>query len=815
MLTVLAAALAALPLVFTATSASAASPSGGNGWQAKTPPLSTPWTSQAGPNNALGLHSSMLATRPAATSGPTGSYVNPVSDSAVAEFPDPSMIRGKDGYWYAYASSSTARANVGDTSIHLLPMMRSVDMVHWHYLGDVFTGATLPAWLAGRIAPGGLWAPDIRYLDGKYYLYYAAAHPPPGAGDFFTVGVATAPSPTGPWTDSGGPVIPPKGACATFTDIDPAQFDGLDGAHYLLWGSFTHLCVMRLNDDATRTVGAVHTVYAGDAEGSYMIEHSGWYYLFVSENDCCKGIYSSYQVRVGRSRSPFGPFVDSRGIGMTDPQSRGDFVIASNGNRWVAPGGLGVNTDLSGQDWLVYHAIPRDRPAPAGVDPNTYRPMLIDRLDWIDGWPTVRGGAWASEDAQSAPVTTTAVGGAFTTADALHAQWDSSGSFTDWHLVPDAQAGTALTASDTAGQPRFLVTHRRATGDQHAEADLRTGADGAVGLVTGWRSPSEHVVTWLDGRTETLRTQVVQAGRVAVERTDPLPHGFDPTTWHSLVVESTQHAVSVRLSAARQNDPVLVQSVAVPPGIPAGGAVGVAVQGSGMAAANVGTDPLAIGGIAVPQLRPGRPDPAYSDSFTSGVMPGTTPGSPWHWVRGPVGSMTDRGLSLPTQGDIWAASNDAPLLLRDAPSGDYTVETELDFDGSVPHQQAGLVVYLDDDHWIRLTNGVTTAEAPGGPFRHELEFSHEYTPSVNCTCWMDAGPTASTMWLRLYHRTDPASGDGLWQAQSSRDGITWVTAGTWWFPADAGTPQIGIAALSAPGATATFHYFRVYDGAPG
>jgi hypothetical protein len=603
-------------------------------------------------------------------------------------------------------------------------------------------------------------------------------------------------------------VIPPKGSCATFTDIDPAQFDGLDGAHYLLWGSFTHLCVMQLNADATRTVGAVHTVYAGDAEGSYMTERNGWYYLFVSENDCCKGIYSSYQVRVGRSRTPFGPFVDSRGIGMTDPQSRGDFVIASNGNRWVAPGGLSVNTDLSGQDWLVYHAIPRDKTAPAGVDPNTYRPMLIDRLDWINGWPSVRGGAWASADAQPAPAATMSVGGAFSTTTALRAQWAAGPSPADWQLVPDPQAGTAVTSSGSTAH--YLVTRAHGHGDQHAEADLRTGTAGAIGLITGWLSATKHVTTWLDGRTGSLRTEIVDHGHVVAERTDPLPDGFDTATWHSVVAESSPGGVTVRLSAARQNDPVLVQHVDLPADMPPGGAVGVASQGSGGAAADVGTNPLAPKGAAAPPLRPGRIDPAYSDSFASGQMPGTTPGSPWHWVRGPVGSMTDRGLSLPTQGDLWGASNDAPLLLRDAPPGDYTVETELDFNGTAPHQQAGLVVYLDDDHWIRLTNGVTTAETPNGPFRRELEFSHEDTPSAHCTCWMDAGPTASTMWLRLYHRTDPASGDGLWQAQSSRNGVDWVTAGTWWFPAGAGKPQIGVAALNAPGASAVFRYVRVY-----
>jgi arabinan endo-1,5-alpha-L-arabinosidase len=66
---------------------------------------------------------------------------------------------------------------------------------------------------------------------------------------------------------------------------------------------------------------------------------------------------------------------------------------------------VAVATDLAGQDWFVYHAIDRGQPyldEPFGIN---RRPMLIDPLDWIGGWPTVRAGAWASDRPQVAPVT--------------------------------------------------------------------------------------------------------------------------------------------------------------------------------------------------------------------------------------------------------------------------------------------------------------------------------------------------------------------------------------------------------------------------
>jgi len=237
------------------------------------------------------------AVRPVAATVPAGSYVNPVGAGTVSTFADPSIVRGKDGWWYAYTTGDQVRTNVGDFSFHRIGIIRSRDQVHWSYVGDVFPSGKPPAW---QPAASGSWAPDIRYLDGRYVLYYSVANPPPGPGDYFTVAAATAPSPAGPWTDSGGPVIPPKGACDTFTDIDPAQITDATGQKWLEWGSFRNLCVARLRADGLRTTGPVTEIYRGQGEGGYIVAHDGWYYLFVSENNCCIGETSSYQVRVGR-----------------------------------------------------------------------------------------------------------------------------------------------------------------------------------------------------------------------------------------------------------------------------------------------------------------------------------------------------------------------------------------------------------------------------------------------------------------------------------------------------------------------------------
>lgn len=300
-------------------------------------------------------------------------YANPVTAGAVDTFADPAAILAKDGSWYAYGTTDAVRQSAGDDSLHYLPVLRSEDLVTWTYLGDVFAAGERPEWHPEN---SYLWAADIRYVDGEYHLYYSLAKPPRGPDGLFTVGVATAPTPRGPWRDSGGEVIR-RGTCATETDIDPAMFTDLDGSRHLYWGSFEHLCVSRLDAAATRAVGPVTEVHAGFAEGAFVVRRGGFSYLLVSESTCCEGAFSGYQLKVGRATSVRGPFVDREGIELAAPHTKGSFVTAATGDTWVGPGHPTVVTDLAGQDWLVYHAYDRAEPLLA---PPSGAPC------WSTGW---------------------------------------------------------------------------------------------------------------------------------------------------------------------------------------------------------------------------------------------------------------------------------------------------------------------------------------------------------------------------------------------------------------------------------------------
>ncbi len=106
---------------------------------------------------------------------------------------------------------------------------------------------------------------------------------------------------------------------------------------------------------------------------------------------------------VGRSTSPFGPFVDREGNSFLDTAVGGTPFLTMNGNRWVGTGHNTVFSDEAGQWWTVYHAVDQADPFFA-FDPGfTKRPALLDPIDWVRGWPTVNGGAGASDARQPAP----------------------------------------------------------------------------------------------------------------------------------------------------------------------------------------------------------------------------------------------------------------------------------------------------------------------------------------------------------------------------------------------------------------------------
>lgn len=336
---------------------------------------------------------------------------------------DPSVIRGRqpgDKYWYMYCTTDPLNdqdKDRNDFNFRLLPTFRSLDLVNWTYVGDAFK--TVPSW---GDPTARMWAPKIDYFNGKYYLYYtvtdvkpAVSGEPAGCHDEKAIGVATSSSPTGPWTDLGRPVVEPRRAfrqpadypCdyAWFWTIDPEVITA-NTQRYIYYGNyFGGIQVRQLSNDGFTAPAktAVQVTIPNRYEGSMVVKRNGYYYLFVSATDCCRGPLTGYSIFVGRSKSPTGPFVDREGVSLLAGRVGGTPVLSMNGNRWVGPGHNTIFTDFNGQYWTIYHAVDRNDPYFASAPGFTKRHALLDRLDWINDWPTVRAGLWASDTPQIAP----------------------------------------------------------------------------------------------------------------------------------------------------------------------------------------------------------------------------------------------------------------------------------------------------------------------------------------------------------------------------------------------------------------------------
>ena len=733
----------------------------------------------------------------------TGTYTNPVSEDFADTFADPSIIKAKDGYWYSFGTTDPLREGEGRS--HTIPISRSKDLVNWKYVGDAFDGSNRPAWAAEG---AGIWAPDIRYLNGRYYMYYVVTETnvTPDRGDN-AVGVATAPTPTGPWTDSGAPVVEPRrgGPGDNFKwNFDPNEFTDSDGTRYLYYGSYYGgIFVTELSPDGKRAVGEATMVAIDNRyEGAYVVKRDGYYYLFGSSANCCAGPTTGYSVYVGRSKSPRGPFLDKEGQSMTESRVGGSIVVTPNGNKWIGPGHNAVVTDLSGEDYFVYHAIDRADPyldEPFGINE---RPMLIDRLDWIDGWPTVRGGRWASAGRQPAPVTDGPVNDAFNRDTSIGRDWDAEGG--TWRLVEEGRERFVRQRSTEKGKT-FLVAGADLPSNVRAEGDLRLAGGTAAGVSVRYENRKNYAGAWLDRGSNALVTEVVVGGVSTKERTD-LPANFDFGDWHNVAVEVRGANMTAEVTDARLNDPYAVARRTLPPQL-SGGKVAVAARGraeaDNVSAARLYGPQTDV--AATPEV--GTLSPRYSDGFN-----GSSLERAWNWVGQSDGEETEGVYRWQVQeADLTGNTDNASVLLREAPQGDYVVETKLKIDLGTDdirnYQQGGLIAYVNDDRFVRLSHVAiwNTRQTEFGkemPFAGGLSFGG-----------MLIGPPADTTWLRLAHRVDPANGEHEFRAATSRDGENFVWGGTWTLPAET-EPRIGLLSLGRapndPAATSRFDYFRVY-----
>lgn len=321
---------------------------------------------------------------------PEGTYTNPVFQPILA---DPSVVRDPEtGYFYAYGTQDDWGDGQGS---RLIPIVRSNDLTNWTVIGQAFVNR--PSWKTD----GGLWAPDVTIVDGKYHLYYSYStwgDPNPG------IGVAVANEAKGPFADHGKLFTSQE--VDVPNSIDPHFFEE-GGRKYLFWGSFSNAPTqgtygVPLADDGLSVPDLTRKfkIAAGDFEAVMIHKHDGYFYFLGSKGSCCEGANSQYHVLVARATSLQGPYLDKDGNDIAE-RGRGTLLLAGN-NKYAGPGhNSRIITDTKGTDWLLYHAIDRNNgKVSSGA---SRRVLMLDKITWQDGWPEITG-RFPSTTPQDLPV---------------------------------------------------------------------------------------------------------------------------------------------------------------------------------------------------------------------------------------------------------------------------------------------------------------------------------------------------------------------------------------------------------------------------
>jgi arabinan endo-1,5-alpha-L-arabinosidase len=283
-------------------------------------------------------------------------------------------------------------------------MWSSHNLKEWKREKPVFDKA--PQWAVEAIPAfkGHIWAPDISFFNGLYYLYYSVSA---FGKNTSCIGVATnktlhTDSPDYQWVDH-GKVIQSIPNVTNWNAIDPNLITDGAGNPYLAFGSFwdgielvkltpdrlniaenlEHIATIasrkRSSSENSPAVDGNPVDAGGNAiEAPFIFRKGKYYYLFASIDYCCKGVNSTYKMIAGRSEDIHGPYLDRNNVSMAHG---GGTIVLKGDEHWYGVGHNAVVT-FDGKDYLIFHGY--------DAADNGKSKLRIEPLLWEDGWPVVK-----------------------------------------------------------------------------------------------------------------------------------------------------------------------------------------------------------------------------------------------------------------------------------------------------------------------------------------------------------------------------------------------------------------------------------------
>ncbi len=301
---------------------------------------------------------------------------------------DPEVLYStQTGKYYIYSTTDGTPGWGG----HDFSVFSSTDLINWTDEGKMLDVKGEQV----RWATGNAWAPAIIEKKGKYYFYFSAHNPQSNRKE---IGVAVSDSPTGPFVDSGAPIItdadrPQEARGGQAIDVDVFQ-DPKSGKCYLYWGN-GFMAGAELNDDmlSVKKETITHMTPQGGnlqtwafREGAYVFYRKGTYYFLWSVDDTGS---PNYHVCYGTGKSPLGPItIDENSYRVIEQRPEAGIYGTAHNSILQLP---------KKDEWyIVYHRINKNF---IHRDPGIHREVCIDRLTFdkqgriIPVEPTLNGPA--------------------------------------------------------------------------------------------------------------------------------------------------------------------------------------------------------------------------------------------------------------------------------------------------------------------------------------------------------------------------------------------------------------------------------------